>query len=183
MLSTQACRYFSALYTGTIMLQDKDPYDAVFDLLASEHCAPSMIDRITHQDDIDLILKEDYSSVISDATYPENGLIHPRVYGNIPHLLEEYVVQRKLLTIEQAIHKVTGLPAQRFGLARKGVIAQGMDADLCMFNLENIHQTGTWTQPDRHAAGMDTVFVMGKPALLEGVFTDHFGGQVLEGTR
>lgn len=164
-------------------MQDKDPYDAVFDLLASEHCAPSMIDRITHQDDIDLILKEEYSSVISDATYPENGLMHPRVYGNIPHLLEEYVVQRKLLSVEQAVHKVTGLPARRFGLKNKGIIAEGMDADLCLFDLENIRQTGTWTQPDKLAAGMDTVFVMGEPALLEGVFTDHFGGQVLEGCR
>lgn len=164
-------------------MQDKDPYDAVFDLLASEHCAPSMIDRITHQDDIDRILKEPYSCVISDATYPENGLMHPRVFGNIPHLLEEYVRVRNLLTIEEAVHKITGLPAERFGLAGKGVIAPGMDADLCLFDLANIRQTGTWTQPDRHAAGMDTVFVMGRPALLDGVFTDHFGGCVLEGKR
>ncbi len=164
-------------------MQDKDPYDAVFDLLASEHCAPSMIDRITHQEDIDRILQEPYSSVISDATYPENGLMHPRVYGNIPHLLEEYVRERKVLTIEEAIHKVTGLPAGRFGLAGKGIIASGMDADLCLFDLANVRQTGTWTEPDRMAAGMDTVFVMGKPALQEGVFTDHFGGEVLEGRR
>lgn len=164
-------------------MQDKDPYDAVFDLLASEHCAPSMIDRITHQDDIDMILREPYSSVISDATYPENGLMHPRVYGNIPHLLEEYVRERKVLTIEQAIHKVTGLPASRFGLKTKGIIAPGMDADLCLFDLKNVRQTGTWTEPDRHAAGMDTVFVMGKPALLEGQFTGHFGGRVLMGGK
>ena len=164
-------------------MQDKDPYDAVFDLLASEHCAPSMIDRITHQDDIDRILKEPYSCVISDATYPENGLMHPRVFGNIPHLLEEYVLQRKVLTIEEAVHKITGLPAERFGLSGKGVIAPGMDADLCLFDLQNIRQTGTWTQPGRHAAGMDTVFVAGKPALLEGSFTEHFGGEVLEGRR
>ena len=162
-------------------MQGKDPYDAIFDLLASEHCAPSMIDRITHQDDIDLILKENFSSVISDATYPENGLMHPRVYGNIPHLLEEYVRQRKVLTIEEAVRKVTDLPAQRFGLHTKGRIAAGMDADLCLFDLENVRQTGTWTQPDKFAAGMDTVFVMGRPALEKGEFTDHFGGQVLEG--
>ena len=176
------------IYEGKNMIeiaamQDKDPYDAVFDLLASEHCAPSMIDRITHQDDIDRILKEPYSCVISDATYPENGLMHPRVFGNIPHLLEEYVRVRNLLTIEEAVHKITGLPAERFGLAGKGVIAPGMDADLCLFDLANIRQTGTWTQPDRHAAGMDTVFIMGRPALLDGVFTDHFGGEVLEGKR
>ena len=164
-------------------MQGKDPYDAVFDLLASEHCAPSMIDRITHQDDIDRILKEPYSCVISDATYPVNGLMHPRVFGNVPHLLEEYVRVRKLLTMEDAVHKITKLPAERFGLEGKGVIAPGMDADLCLFDPENIHQTGTWTRPDRHAAGMDTVFVMGRPALLDGAFTEHFGGEVLEGCR
>ena len=164
-------------------MQGKDPYDAVFDLLASEHCAPSMIDRITHQDDIDRILKEPYSCVISDATYPVNGLMHPRVFGNVPHLLEEYVRVRKLLTMEEAVHKITKLPAERFGLEGKGVIAPGMDADLCLFDPENIHQTGTWTRPDRHAAGMDTVFVMGRPALLDGAFTEHFGGEVLEGCR
>ncbi len=160
-------------------MEGKDPYDALFDLLASEHCAPSMIDRITHEADIDRILLEPYSSVISDATYPEKGLMHPRVYGNIPRLLEHYVRQRRFLRIETAVHKITGLPASRFGLTNKGVIAPGMDADLCIFDLENIHQTGTWLEPDRLAAGMDTVFVMGRPALLEGTFTEHFGGTVL----
>jgi len=159
--------------------QGKDVYDALFDLLASEHCTPAMIDRITHDNDIDAILKEPYSSVISDATYPEDGLMHPRVYGNIPRLLEHYVKERGLLTIEEAVHKISGLPAWRFGLESKGKIAVGADADLCIFDLENIHQTGTWTKPDQLAAGMDTVFVMGKPALLEGRFTDHFGGQIL----
>ena len=160
-------------------MQGKDPYDALFDLLASEHCTPAMIDRITSEDDIDRILAEPYSSVISDATYPEDGLMHPRVYGNIPRLLEHYVRERKFLTIEQAVHKITGLPAWRFGLTTKGRIAPGMDADLCLFDLANIHQTGTWQKPDQLAAGMDTVFVMGKPALHEGAFTDHFGGQIL----
>ena len=160
-------------------MQGKDVYDALFDLLASEHCTPAMIDRITSEDDIDRILAEAYSGVISDATYPENGLMHPRVYGNIPRLLEHYVKERGYLTIEAAVHKITGLPAWRFGLKTKGRIEVGMDADLCLFDLANIHQTGTWTKPDQLAAGMDTVFVMGKPALLEGEFTDHFGGQIL----
>ena len=160
-------------------MQGKDVYDALFDLLASEHCTPAMIDRITSEDDIDRILAEPYSGVISDATYPENGLMHPRVYGNIPRLLEHYVKERKYLTIEAAVHKISGLPAWRFGLTNKGRVEVGADADLCIFDLNNIHQTGTWTRPDQLAAGMDTVFVMGKPALLEGEFTDHFGGQIL----
>lgn len=160
-------------------IQGKDPYDALFDLLADENCTPSMIDRIASEDDIDRILLEPYSCVISDATYPENGLMHPRVYGNVPILLEHYVRQRGLLTIEQAVRKITGLPAERFGLTNKGRIAVGADADLCLFDLENIHQTGTWQKPDVYAEGMDMVFVMGKPALVGGVFTEHFGGQIL----
>lgn len=165
--------------TQIAQMQGKDVYDALFDLLASEHCTPAMIDRITHDDDIDAILKEPYSSVISDATYPENGLMHPRVYGNIPRLLEHYVHQRGLLTIEEAVHKVTGLPAWRFGLSGKGRIEVGADADLCLFDLQNIHQTGTWQKPDQLAAGMDIVFVMGRPALENGIFTNHFGGRIL----
>lgn len=161
--------------------QGKDVYDALFDLLASEHCTPAMIDRITHDNDIDAILKEPYSCVISDATYPEDGLMHPRVYGNIPRLLEHYVRERGLLTIEEAVRKITGLPAWRFGLAGKGRIEPGRDADLCLFDLRNIHQTGTWTEPARLASGMDMVFVMGRPALENGEFTDHFGGRILRG--
>lgn len=159
-------------------MQGKDPYDALFDLLASEHCTPAMIDRITSNDDIDRILKEPYSGVISDATYPENGLMHPRVYGNVPRLLEHYVKERGVLTVEEAVHKITGLPARRFGLTQKGRIAVGMDADLCLFDLKQIHQTGTWQDPAQLAGGMDAVFVMGKPAILDGRFTDHFGGIV-----
>ena len=186
--ATSLRRPENRIYEGKNILEiaemtGKDPYDAIFDLLASEHCAPSMIDRITSEDDIDRILKEPYSSVISDATYPEKGLMHPRVYGNTAHLLEEFVVRRKVLTAEEAVHKLTGLPAERFGLKNKGRIAVGMDADLCLFDLENVCQTGTWTRPDCHAAGMDAVFVMGRPALMDGVFTDHFGGQVLMGKR
>lgn len=159
--------------------QEKDPYDTLFDLLAEEHCTPAMVDWITSEADIDLILKQPWSSVISDATYPVNGLMHPRVYGNIPHLLEYYVKQRGLLTVEEAVHKVTGLPAERFGLKQKGRIASEMDADLCLFDLKQVHQTGTWQNPAQLAVGMDTVFVMGKPARYRGEFTDHFGGGVL----
>ena len=159
--------------------QGKDVYDALFDLLASEHCTPAMIDRITHDNDIDAILREPYSSVISDATYPEDGLMHPRVFGNIPHLLEHYVRERGVLTIEEAVHKISGLPAWRFGLNTKGTVEVGKDADLCLFDLRNIHQTGTWTDPAQFAAGMDMVFVMGKPALENGEYPDHFSGQIL----
>lgn len=160
-------------------LQGKDPYDALFDLLASEHCAASMIDTITHEEDIDAIIRKPFSGIISDATYPIGGLAHRRVYGTYPRILETYVRKRGILTLSDAIRKLTRLPADRFGLTRKGRIEAGADADLCLFDLENIHEADTWRSPDQLAQGMDWVFVHGVPAIAEGQFTHVHSGRTL----
>lgn len=158
--------------------QGKDPYDALFDLLAAEDCAPAMIDFIAAEEDIEAILRAPFSGVISDATYPA-GLLHPRVYGAFPRLLETYVQKRGVLSLAEAVHKLTGLPASRFGLSKKGRITPGADADLCLFDLQHIHETGTWQSPEHLAQGMDYVFVGGVPAIDQGQFTGKSGGSVL----
>lgn len=158
--------------------QGKDPFDALFDLLAAEAGGPSMIDFIAHEDDIADILCAPFSGVISDSTYPA-GLLHPRVYGTYPRLLETYVVQRGVLSLPEAIHKITRRAADRFGLAKKGRIEPGADADLCLFALENIHETGTWADPEQLAEGMDYVFVNGVPTIAEGRFTGERSGKAL----
>lgn len=158
---------------------EKDPYTALFDLLVEENCGVSMIDFIADEADIDAILQEDYSGIISDATYPLEGLCHPRVYGTFPRLLETYVRKRHVLTLEQAIHKLTEQPAQRFGLHNKGRIKVGADADLCLFALENIHETGSWQDPAQLAEGMDMVFVEGRPVIEGGTFHSDVHGKLL----
>lgn len=158
---------------------EKNPFDALFDLLADEDCGCAMIDWIVSEEDICAILEEPYSMVISDATYPETGLMHPRVYGAYPHFLEHYVRNKRLLTLEQAVHKITELPARRLGLTTKGRIAPGMDADLCLFDLSRIQETATWQSPRQYATGMEAVFVAGKPAILDRMFTNNFSGSPL----
>ena len=158
--------------------QGKDPYDALFDLLAEEHCTVSMIDFIADEEDISDILRAPFSGVISDATYPE-GLCHPRVYGAFPRLLERYVKERGILTLPEAVRKITSQPAERFHLAGKGRIEAGADGDLCLFDPERVHETGTWTAPDRPAQGMDWVFVNGVPAIAEGKFTGNACGKCI----
>lgn len=160
--------------------QGKNPYDALFDLLAAENCAVSMIDFIADEADIEDILRAPFSGVISDATYP-SGLCHPRVYGAFPRLLERYVKERGVLTLPEAVRKITRQPAERFRLAGKGTIAPGADGDLCLFDPAAVHETGTWTEPDRLAQGMDWVFVGGVPAIEEGTFTGNMGGSCLRG--
>lgn len=140
----------------------KDPFDTLFDLLAAEQCNTGMIDYISDEEDVKDILRAPFSGVISDATYPSGGRVHPRVYGTFARLIEKYVVQERVLTLEQAVHKVTGHAADRFGFEKKGVIAAGMDADLLLFSPENVREHGTYARPNLPATGFDEVFVLGE---------------------
>ena len=157
----------------------KDPYDALFDLLAAERCEAGMIDFIAAEEDIEAILRAPFSVPISDATYPVEGLCHPRVYGSAARFLAHYVRERGILTLPQAVHKLTMQSADRLGLSRKGRIAVGADADLCLFSPENIRENGTYTAPRQLAAGMDAVFVAGVPEIMDGQFTGETRGRVL----
>ena len=157
----------------------KDPYDALFDLLAAERCEAGMIDFIAAEEDIEAILRAPFSVPISDATYPVEGLCHPRVYGSAARFLAHYVRERGILTLPQAVHKLTMQSADRLGLSRKGRIAVGADADLCLFSPESIRENGAYTAPRQLASGMDAVFVAGVPEIMDGQFTGETQGRVL----
>ena len=157
----------------------KDPFDALFDLLAAEECEPGMIDFIADEEDVRDILRAPFSGVISDATYPSGGRVHPRVYGTFARLIEKYVVREKVLTLEQAVHKVTGQAAERFALLGKGRIEPGADADLLLFTPENIRENGTYAKPDVCASGFDEVFVLGERVIQNGEYRGGSGGEML----
>lgn len=156
-----------------------EPVECLCQLLADENCAVTMIDRMACYEDIAEILRDEYSSVISDATYPTDGLPHPRVYGNCVRLFERFVLQEKVLTLSQAVRKVTALPAQAMRLTGKGVLALGADADINIFKPEELHERATYLDPRRESEGMDTVLVGGKPAILHGRWTGVCNGCVL----
>ena len=119
--------------------QGKDPFTCLFDLLQAAHCDVTMIDFIAAEDDICDILRDAHSCVISDSTYPTTGMLHPRVYGTYTTLLEHFVREKQVLSLEAAVHKVTGRPAAVMGLRTKGVLAQGMDADINIFDPAHPH--------------------------------------------
>ncbi len=156
-----------------------EPVDCICRLLADEHCAVTMIDRINCEDDICEILRDGYSSVISDATYPTVGLPHPRVYGTYARVIEKYVLRDKILTLPQAIRKITALPAEAMRIRNKGVLKVGADADINLFRPEALHERATFSDPRRESEGMDSVLVGGRPAILHGQFTGVRNGSVL----
>ena len=157
----------------------QDPLTCCCDLLVREQGEITMIDFMASEEDITAILQSPLSHLISDATYPTEGMPHPRVYGTFPRLLQHFVREKGALTWEKAIHKVTGRPAQRLRLAGKGVLAAGMDADLCVFDPEALRETGTYQEPCRMAAGMDTVLAAGVPLLEQGVLTGARPGRII----
>ena len=179
-LKTDEYRRFEGKSIAEIALSlGKDPFDALFDLLAAEACETGMIDFIADEEDVRDILRAPFSGVISDATYPSGGRVHPRVYGTFARLIEKYVVREKVLTLEQAVHKVTRQVAERFALTGKGKIEAGADADLLLFSPENIRENGTYAQPDVCASGFDEVFVLGQHVIENGGYRGGKSGEML----
>ena len=156
-----------------------DPVDALCQILSDERCAVTMIDRINCEDDIQMILKDQHSSVISDATYPSVGLPHPRVYATYVRLIEKYVISERVLPLQEAIRKVTSLPAQSMRIKNKGALLVGMDADINVFSPEALHAPSDFSNPRQMCEGMQYVFVNGRPAIFCGELTQSKNGAVL----
>ena len=159
---------------------DRESWRFVAELLARNRCAVTMIDRLTDEDDIASIYQAPFSYVISDATYPTEGDPHPRVYGTFVHVLERFVKERKCLTLQDAVRKMTTLPADRYGLKRKGRIAVGADADLLIFDPDLVHERATFDAPRQCCTGMETVLLGGRLAVRDGALTGEQHGMILE---
>lgn len=161
------------------VLEHKSPLDACCDLLIREHCQVTMIDFMAAEEDIAAILRSPLSCLISDATYPTEGIPHPRVYGSCTRLLQHFVREQGVLTLEQGVHKLTQAPAQALRLAGKGVIAVGADADLCVFDPAALTERGTYQDPCQTALGMDAVLVAGRLAVKNGEMTGVKAGTLI----
>jgi N-acyl-D-aspartate/D-glutamate deacylase len=160
-------------------LRGCDPYDAAFDLLAEENCDITMVDYITCEDDIDTIIRLPYTSIISDALYSEKSRPHPRNVSTIPQIFHTLVQGRRTLSLEQAIHKITGLPAEAMSLAGKGLLRPGYDADITVFSPEHISAPADYISPERLADGFDYVFIAGVPALEKDTLSGKQAGRFI----
>jgi len=165
----------------------KDPKDTIFDLLIQDKAYTFVSVFGMQQSDVSLALKQPWVSVDNDSSgaSPE-GLLgedhpHPRAYGTFPRILRKYVREEKLLTLPDAIRKFTSLPAQRMGLTDRGVLKEGMWADLVVFDPESVHDTATYAQPNQFSVGMDYVLVNGVPVIAEGKMTGALPGKALRG--
>jgi dihydroorotase/N-acyl-D-amino-acid deacylase len=166
--------------------QNKDAIDTIFDLLIEDPGMSVAVFAMFEQD-IALALKQPWVSVDNDSqgTAPD-GLLgkehpHPRAYGTFPRILRKYVREEKLLTLPDAIRKFSALPAQRVRLTDRGVLKQGLWADIVVFDPEKIRDLATFENPNQLSEGMEYVLVNGVPVIDGGKMTDALPGKVLRG--
>lgn len=166
--------------------ENKDPINTIFDLLIEDPAISVAVFGMSEKD-VAYALKQPWVSVDNDSqgTAP-TGLLgkehpHPRAYGTFPRILRKYVREEKLLSLPDAIRKFSALPAQRMRLADRGVLKDGMWADVTIFDPARIHDVATFENPNQLSVGMEYVLVNGVPVIAHGKMTNALPGKVLLG--
>jgi len=165
-------------------LWNKDPIDALFDFLIEDPYAGVAVFGMS-QPDVTLALQQPWVAIDNDSsgTSPE-GILgqehpHPRAYGTFPRILRKYVREEKVLTLEDAIRKMSALPAQRLRLTDRGVLKAGMWADVVIFDPATVRDLATFDNPNQLSEGMEYVLVNGVPVIDQGKMTGALPGNVL----
>ncbi len=143
----------------------------------------SMVYHSMHEEDVERILKFPYSMVAADGGVTEfgRGVPHPRSYGTNARVLGRYVRERKTLRLEEAIRKMTSLPAQRFRLTERGLLRPGMWADVVVFDEKSVADVATFEKPHAYSAGFAFVLVNGEVVIEGGKHSGAKPGQILRG--
>jgi N-acyl-D-amino-acid deacylase len=150
------------------------------DLLLEQEGKVSMIFFLMAEDDVEGVIGWEHSLVASDSLHFQSERPHPRSYGTFPRVLAEYVRERGLLTLEQAVRKMASFPARRFRLGRRGIVAPGYAADLVVFDPATITDRATYDDPKRPPEGIHLVLVGGKKTFEDGAHLGVRNGAVLQ---
>jgi dihydroorotase/N-acyl-D-amino-acid deacylase len=144
----------------------------------------SMVYHVINEDDVQRIMRHPQTMIASDGrlTRPGEGVPHPRAYGTFPRILGRYVRELGHLTLEQAVHKMSGMPARRLGLADRGVLREGAHADLVVFDPLTVADRATFENPHQYPIGIEHVLVNGVSIVTNGEFTPARSGRALRRT-
>jgi dihydroorotase/N-acyl-D-amino-acid deacylase len=167
--------------------QDKEPLEALFDFILADHAQTGAIFFMMKEEDMQAALKSPFVSICTDSGAratdgPLSGSkSHPRGWGTYPRILGRYVREQKLLRLELAIHKMTGLPAANVGLRQRGLIRQGYFADITIFDPNTVIDRATFEEPNQYPVGINFVIVNGRLEVDGGKRTPVLAGRPLRG--
>jgi N-acyl-D-aspartate/D-glutamate deacylase len=158
---------------------EREPLDAAKAIVDAEGYGAVVVMHSMCEDDVRTVMTHPTTMIGSDGIPTLTGKPHPRLYGTFAKVLGRYVRDERVLTLEQAVHRMTGLPAAKFGLRDRGVIAEGMAADLVAFDPAAIADVATYEAPRRHPAGIHAVWVNGVRVFDSGSHTGARPGRAL----
>ena len=167
--------------------QGKDPLDVLMDLVIADKAQTGALYFIASEEDLSYGLKQPWTSIGLDAgELSLDGPLfephtHPRAFGSMPRFLGHYVRDEHLLPLEQAIRKITSLPAQRERIRDRGLLKEGFFADITIFDPATIVDKATYENPAQISEGVKYVFVNGKLEYEDGKLTGTTAGRVLRG--
>jgi N-acyl-D-amino-acid deacylase len=167
--------------------QGKDPLDTLFDLILADHGQTGAIYFMMSEEDMRAAMRAPFVSFCTDSGARANdgplagSKSHPRGWGSYPRILGRYVRDERLLTLAQAIHKMSGLPAARVGLRDRGLLRSGFYADLTIFDPQRVLDRATFEMPNQHPQGIKYVVVNGQISVDDGQRTPVLAGRVLRG--
>lgn len=171
--------YIGKTLAEVAALRNADPVQTLMDLIAMverEDGDESIIATSMTEEDIKRIMRWPYTNICSDGT--SEGL-HPRGHGSFTKILRQYVREEKLLTLEEAVHKMTKQAADNLNLKKVGEIKQGYFADLVLFDSERISDLATSDQPHALSTGISRVMVSGKEVYWDGKATHEYPGRTI----
>ena len=166
-------------------LTSMDSWEFIRELLIEENANVDIIGFAMREENVKLFLSHPLGMPASDGSvYSPNGILgesmpHPRSYGTFPRFFGKYCRDEKLMSLSEAVHKATALPASRLGLRKRGLLEIGYHADVVVFDYEKIIDTATFANPHQFAKGIEHVFVNGVYTIKEGKPTGKLGGVIL----
>lgn len=170
-------------YEGKTVLQiakenNQDPNEMALDIIRNSDNNVMMIVFTQDEEDISRIIKDPYSMICTDG-FPGLGPYHPRYIAAFIRVLEKYVKQEHLISLQQAIYKMTGMPAKKLGLVDRGVIAEKKKADVLVLDMEKIHDNADYGNYNALSDGIEYVMINGQIAMDKGKFNNICAGKVL----
>lgn len=180
-------RYEGKRLSEIAKIWNKEPVDMLLDLLIADSARTSAVFFSMSEEDVRMAMAQPWISFCTDGGQRatdgplSDGKPHPRAYGSFTKILGRYVREEKLLSLEDAVRKMTSLPANRVGLKGRGVLKPGYFADIVIFDPSTVLDKATFEDPHQYSVGIDFVFVNGSAVWEEGKFTGNLPGKVLRG--
>ncbi len=168
-LSKENSRHQGKLLSDYVAETGKSAADALLDLLIEERLGVLLVFHEGDDRHIEPLLQHDLYMMGTDGIYCPDGPIHPRMYGSATRLLGPLVRDRKLFSLEEAVYKLAGHAAQRFGLKRRGQLREEYYADVVVFDAQEVTDHATFEDPRRLSTGIEHVLVNGVAVIRDGV--------------